>query len=334
MIANKTGLKVLLALGMALSFAPAALGQGLIVTGYASVEYLNQQGSTHTFDAHNLNLILIGKLRGDLFAAGEVEYEHGGDEIALEYGYLAFTRWRYLNIVAGKFIVPFGSFNVNHPTWINKVPGRPFGFDRVLPATYNDVGVMVRGGLPAGYLNRVTYDVWVVNGLAGAPGADLRDMRDNLIDVDKSKSFGGRLAFVARQGFEIGASVLTGTYNDTLGGLGVTLIGADATFQRGGFELKGEIVQAKQDAPGGDLTKSGFYAQTSYLALPWIEPAVRFSQMAFPGASNRDQTEISAGVSLYPSDFGALRLFYRINNERSIPEAKNNLFTAQFTVGF
>lgn len=333
MTRRPTGLTALFALGLTFLLAPSAAGQGLMVTGYANVEYLNPQGGTHTFDAHNLNLILIGQLRGDLFAAGEVEYEHGGEEIALEYAYLAFTRWRYLNIVAGKFIVPFGSFNVNHPAWINKVPGRPFGFDRVLPATYNDVGVMVRGGLPAGYLSRVTYDAWVVNGLAGAPGGDLRGMRDNLIDVDKSKSVGGRAAFVHRLGFEIGASALTGTYNDSLG-LGVTMIGADAAFQRSGFEIKGEVVRATQEAPAGDLKKSGFYAQTSYLVVSWLEPTIRYSQMDFPGASNRDVREISAGVSLYPSDIGALRLFYRINSERSVPEVGNNEFIAQLTVGF
>jgi len=332
LIARKTWHAALFFSGITLLMAAPAAGQGLMVTGYANIEYLNQQGGTPTFDAHNLNLILVGKLRGDLFGAGEIEYEHGGEEIALEYAYLAFTRWRYLNIVAGKFIVPFGSFNVNHPAWINKVPGRPFGFDRVLPATYNDIGVMVRGALPAGY-SRVTYDVWAVNGLAGSPGGDLRGMRDNLIDVDKSKSFGGRAGFVARQAFDIGVSVTTGTYNDSLD-LAVTLIGADATFQRSGFEVKGEIVQATQQSQTGDLKKTGFYGQASYLVVPWFEPAVRFSQMNFPGVSNRDLREVSAGVSLYPSDLGALRLFYRVNTERSVAEVRDNLFTAQFTVGF
>lgn len=318
--------------GLAIA-APPAAAQGLMVTGYGNVEFLAQEGGIRTFDAHNLNLIVIGQLRGDLFAAGEIEYEHGGEEIGVEYAYLAFTRWKHVNIVAGKFIVPFGSFNVNHPAWINKVPGRPFGFDRVLPATYSDIGVMLRGGLPAGYLSRVTYDVWAVNGLAGDPGGDLRDMRENLIDVDASKFFGGRLGYVARVGLDIGASIHTGKYNDSLD-LNVTLFGADAAFQRAGFELKGEFVQATQQAPGGDQDKRGYYAQASYLVVAWLEPTVRFSQMDFPGASPRDLREISLGVSAYPSDLGALRLFFRINKERSAPEVKNNQFIAQFTVGF
>ena len=320
-------------LGLAMMVAAPASGQGLMVTGYGSMEYTNPQGGIQTFDAHNLNLIVIGKLRGDLFAAGEIEYEHGGDEIGVEYAYLAFTRWRYVNIVAGKFIVPFGSFNVNHPAWMNKVPGRPFGFDRVFPATYSDVGLMVRGGLPAGFLSRITYDVWAVNGLAGADGGDLRGMRDNNVDADRSKFVGGRLGFVARTGLDVGGSVHTGKY-DAANDLTVTFFGADVTFQRSGLEIKGEFVQANQDATAGDLEKRGYYAQVAYLVVSTVEPTVRFSQMDFPGASNRDVREISVGLSIYPSDFAAVRLFGRFNKERSVPEVDDNQFIAQLTVGF
>jgi hypothetical protein len=68
--------------------------------------------------------------------------------------------------------------------------------------------------------------------------------------------------------------------------------------------------------------------------VEWFEPAIRFSQMDFPGATNRDLREVSFGGSLYPSDLGALRVFYRVNKERSVPETKNNQFIVQFTVGF
>jgi len=319
-------------LALAATTSPAA-GQGLMVTGYGNMEFVAPQGGKSTFDAHNLNLIVIGQLRGDLFAAGEIEYEHGGEEIALEYAYLAFTRWKYVNVVAGKFIVPFGSFNVNHPAWINKVPGRPFGFDRVLPATYSDVGLLLRGALAAGYLSRVTWDAWIVNGLAGAPGGDLRAMRDNLLDVDANKAVGGRLGYVSRIGFDLGASIHTGTYNDSLA-LDVTFLGADATFQKAGFELKGEWVQATQQAAAGDQKKRGYYAQASYLLIPQVEPTVRFSQMEFPGDSPRDLREFSFGFSVYPSDLGALRLFYRVNKQLTVPEVKDNQFIAQLTVGF
>jgi len=95
--------------------APAAAGaQGLIVSGYATAEFeWRQRDSTaadprtsrNLFDAQNFNVIMLGQLRGDVFVAAEVEYEHGGDEIALEYGYLAFTRWPFANIVALERVV-------------------------------------------------------------------------------------------------------------------------------------------------------------------------------------------------------------------------------------
>ncbi|MBI4408498.1 MAG: hypothetical protein HY561_02240, partial [Gemmatimonadetes bacterium] len=200
-------------LALTLALPAAAAGQGLEVFGYATIDYVDVEGEPQTFDAHNLNLVVLGKLLDDLFVAGEVEYEHGGDEIALEYGYLAFRRWRHVNITAGKFIVPFGRFNQDHPAWISRVPGRPNGFARVLPATYNDVGVIVGGGLPVGHLSRVTYDLWWVNGLAGEDGADIRAMRDNLEDVDGNKFVGGRLAYISRIGVNVGVSYQTGTYD-------------------------------------------------------------------------------------------------------------------------
>ncbi len=318
-----------LSFGLTTVLAAPAVGQGLIVSGYGSMEYLNPQGGVQTFDAHNLNVIVVGKLRGDLFVAAEVEYEHGGEEIALEFAYLAFTRWRYVNIVAGKFIVPFGVFNVNHPAWINKVPGRPFGLDNVLPTGYEDVGLMLRGGLPAGFLSRVTYDVWVVNGLAGPDSGDLRGMRDNVVDVDRDKFVGGRLGFVSRMGLDVGASVHTGKY-DPADGLRVTLFGADGRYARGEFEIRGEYVQANQDVTGGDIKKRGGYVQFGYLVRRTIEPTVRVSQKNFPG----EVREYSAGFSVYPSDLAALRLFYRVNEELGRAETRNNLFTAQLTVGF
>ncbi len=318
-----------LSLGLTTVFATPAAGQGLVVTGYGSMEYLNPQGGIQTFDAHNLNLIVVGKLRGDLFVAAEVEYEHGGEEIALEFAYLAFTRWRYVNVVAGKFVVPFGYFNVAHPAWIQKVPGRPFGLDNVFPTGYEDVGLMLRGGLPAGYLSRVTYDVWVVNGLAGPNGADVRDMRDNLEDVDQNKFAGGRLGFVARMGLDVGASIHTGKY-DPADDLTITFFGADARYERSGFEIRGEYVQANQDVIGGDIKKRGGYGQVAYLVRRTIEPTVRVSQKNFPS----EVREYSVGFSVYPSDLGALRLFYRVNEELGRAETRNNLFTAQLTVGF
>jgi hypothetical protein len=158
-------------------------------------------------------------------------------------------------------------------------------------------------------------------------------MRDQNIDVNGSKFLGGRIGFAGPIGMDLGASLHTGIYNEDEE-LRVTLLGVDARFEYRGFELKGEFVQATQQTSADDLKKRGVYLQAAYLPVAWFEPAIRFSQMEFPGASNRDLRELSFGGSLYPSDLGALRVFYRVNKERSVTETENNQFIVQFTVAF
>ena len=334
--------------------APAAAGaQGLIVSGYATAEFeWRQRDSTaadprtsrNLFDAQNFNVIMLGQLRGDVFVAAEVEYEHGGDEIALEYGYLAFTRWPFANIVAGKFLVPFGRFNADlHPAWISRVPGRPLPNDAILPVGYGDVGVMVRGAAAAGTAGRFTYDVWGVNGLAGAPGGGIRGMRDNNEDVDNNIALGTRVGFVSTMGFDVGASVYNGVYCDSLcsgtADLNLRILGFDASYRRGPVEVRGEWMQAAQDtSAAGNLTKSGLYVQGSYAINPTVEAAVRLSQVDFPDVpdARNDRRRISLGFNLYPSDAAAVRIFYNLDRNfgSGITDAKDNSFIVQFTVGF
>lgn len=330
-----------------LGTASGAAAQGLILTGYADLEAsvagLGSDDRSVFFDNHHFNLIGIGNIVGDLFAAGEVEFEHGGAEIALEYAYLLYNGIPHARIAAGKFIVPFGRFNKDlHPSWISRVPGRPEGFSRVFPATYSDVGVWVAGGFPlrAGGLDRVTYDLFVVNGLQGDPGADIRGMRPEGEPADEendAKSVGGRLGLVLGNGLDIAASAYRGKYNQEER-LYLTFVGADAAFIRDGFELRGEWVTALQDIPAGErLTKTGFYVQGSYLVQNRVEPAVRFSWQDFPAAQEvtRDLWRIEAGGSYYVSPSSSVRLYYVHNGERKAdPEPKNDSVIAQFNIVF
>jgi hypothetical protein len=317
----------------------------LFVSGYANSEFTWAQtdpsGHVNTFDAHNFNLILLGQLRGDVFAAAEIEYEHGGEEIEFEYGYLAFTRWASANIVAGKFLVPFGRFNADlHPAWINKIPGRPLPNDAIVPVGWSEVGAMVRGAAPTGTSGRITYDVWALNGLAGDPGGSIRAMRDNVVDVNNNIALGGRLGFVSRLGFDAGASVYNGVYCDSACSgtetLTLRIIGADASDRRGPFEVRGEGMSATQDTSAADnVTKSGLYVLASYAVRPTLELAARYSQVDFPTPAG-DRGRISLGVNLYPSDAAALRFAYNINSETGsgVTKVKNDSFIVQFTVGF
>ncbi|MFQ5447085.1 MAG: porin [Saprospiraceae bacterium] len=323
-----------------LMVAQGLFAQGLLLTGYADFEltaknFGSKDGTNFSFDNHHFNLIGIGQISGNMFAAAEVEYEHSGSEVALEYGYLAYTGLNNLNIIAGKFIMPFGRFNKDlHPTWINKMIDRPLGFKEILPQTYSDAGIWLSGAIPTGNGARITYDVYAVNGLMGSDSSGIRHMRGNIDDnggVDGNKALGGRIGLeLAPQGFDIGASIYSGNYSDDPNNdLTLTMYGVDAAFRKNGFELRAEMVSASQDVSDGSWTKTGGYAQASYLVGGKWEPVVRYSTRNMPGES-KDNSRISFGVSYYISAAAAFRINYHINGEKS-GSKDNDVFVMQFT---
>ncbi|HSM15910.1 MAG TPA: porin [Gemmatimonadales bacterium] len=325
---------------------PPVLGQGLMVTGYADFEAnftsIDADNSNFFFDNHHFNLILIGDVVKDLYVAGEVEYEHAGEEIALEYAYFGYTGIKNLRIMAGKFIVPFGRFNKDlHPTIINKMPDRPHGFSNVLPQTYNDVGLWVSGTAPLNMGGtRVVWDGYIVNGLMGDDGGNIRDGRDNDRESrsgerDDNKAVGARLGLeLAKQGVDFGVSVYRGNFsNDATLNLDLTLIGADAAFRHKGLELRGEVVHADQEATAGDLSKTGGYLQAAYMVTPKWEPVVRYSMRNFDGESD-DLSRLSFGLNFYVQPASSIRVAYHKNMEESGFEVDNDAIVAQWNVLF
>mgnify|MGYP001583169675 CR=1 FL=1 len=334
------------AAAFALTMPTQAPSQALTVSGYADLfAYVDKLGSGNKefyFDNYHVNLIMIGKITGDLFAAVELEYEHGGEETALEYGYFGYTGFKDVRIMAGKFIVPFGRFNKDiHPTPINKVPDRPLGFGDVLPQTYNDVGLWISGAKAMNDDARFVFDVFMVNGLLGKDGGSIRSMRDNDREIadygrDDDKALGGRLGFeLPYQGFDIGASAYRGRYARTkdLEDLGLVLLGLDASYQKNGFALRGEVVRASQDASAGDLTKTGGYVQASYWLTERVEPVIRYSTQEFPSDKD-DLGRMVLGLNFQVSPASIVRLAYLLNSEKAAFKKDNNALVAQFNVLF
>src|SRR4030065_5697 len=84
-----------------------------IVSGYMDWTYSWQKGKAGTFDLFHFNPIFLFQIEDKLLARAEVEYEHGGGEIVLEYAQLDWFLHDYVTISGGKFLVPFGVINNN-----------------------------------------------------------------------------------------------------------------------------------------------------------------------------------------------------------------------------
>lgn len=328
-----------------LAAAPEAQAQFELM-GYADLEWVATETDDpadewhNFFDNHHFNLIGVAAVTENLSGAVEVEYEHAGEEIALEFGYIAYTGIPHLRLVGGKFIVPFNRWNKDiHPTFISKMPDRPIVYNNVFPATYSDVGVWTSGAAAVGNGSRIMYDAYVVNGLKGdADATNFRDLTANdreRPDRDDNKAVGGRVGIELPQaGF--GISGYTGDYakTETDDGLGITLLGLDGDVQWQGLELRGEYVRATQDlTTGAENERSGYYLQASYATPLSLEPVVRFSSVDFEEASG-DAQELGIGVNYFISASGTLRFGYYFEMEEEEFEKDNNKLVTQFVIVF
>lgn len=336
-------------LGVLLLMIPSRVDAQLLkLTGYADLEWTLTETNDpddewhNFFDNHHFNLIGVAWVTDDLSGAVEVEYEHAGEEIALEYGYIQYKGIPYLRLVGGKFIIPFNRWNKDlHPTPISKMPGRPLVYSNVFPSTYSDVGVWASGGAAVGEGGqKVTYDFYVVNGLKGDPDAtSFRGLRGNdreRPDRDDNKAVGGRFGIEFPEA-SFGVSGYTGDYaktEDTGEGLALSFVGFDASVHYEGLELRAEYVSANQDLTSGqENERSGYYLQAAYLTDVNVEPVIRFTSVDFEEPEN-DTSELGIGFSYYLSPSGVVRVGYFFGLEEDEFERDNDRLMTQFVVLF
>lgn len=348
LVARSLAAPLSLALLATVALCSGAGAQGLIVSGYGDIEWALQdrgdEGWKHAFDNHHLNLILLGAIAEDLLVGVEVEYEHAGGEIALEYAYIGYAGFENVRLAGGKFIVPFNRWNKDvHPTWISKMPGRPLTYENVFPATYSDVGVWASGALPVGGGSRVVWDAYIVNGLEGeADATSFRGLRDNDREQPRrgnDKAIGARLGLELAEGLGLGASAYSGEYAEneaTEGGLRISFFGADIDYHLNGLELRGEFVSANQEVTTGSDSnnRTGFYAQAAYEVVDRFEPVARYSWVNFE-EDNADTSELGIGFSYYVGSSSAVRLAYFFNFEQHEEfETDNDRLIGQFVIAF
>lgn len=318
-----------------------ASAQGLKLLGYADVEWsLEQTGDADNawhnhFDNHHFNLIGVGWITDNLLATAEVEYEHSGEELGFEYGFLAYTGFRGIRIAGGKFLIPFGRFNKDlHPTWINKLPAHPLPYDQIFPEGYSDAGLWVSGGLPIGSGSRFIYDAYVVNGLAGEPDEEVwEELKGNNLEGDAGsmKSVGARLGIELAQGLGIGASGYTGKYAEDLR---ISFLGGDIDYHWRELELRGEAVYGMQDRTTGDVSRFGFYLQGAYLlssvspTLANFEPAIRWSRVDFSD-EDFDLYDVGLGLNFYVAASSSIRAFWFF-----VQGSDNDRLVTQWNIAF
>ena len=256
----------------------------LVISGSAEGVFAYDRNSNiNTFGAQ-VEPIFLYQMNDWIAFETEIEAKLPDDaesEFNLETGMAHIFLNDYLEVQAGKWLLPFGDFAENlFPFWVNKFVSRPLPFREgddgaLVPSA--DVGIQFRGAAQWGSEGQdIDYTLYVSNGPTFDTGlpqpvvGQAFSSPNNISLQSHSKAFGARvrvypLPLEARMGrLELGASTYDGKWLD---GLWFTSWGINAAYRLDELGLRGEFLQTHRQMPSGQNgdNRQGWYVQASYM---------------------------------------------------------------------
>ncbi|MEP1032341.1 porin [Ekhidna sp.] len=314
--------------------------------GYITNEFFaGTNGGNSTFDNHYFNVFISSQLTDKIFIEGQLEYEHGGQDIDVRYAYADYKVSEAFVIRSGKFLVPAGQFNEYlYPEYLNKTVSRAYVNREISPSAWGEVGVQIRGRFDSGGSAIPFYSVYAVNGLNGNSGDGIRNLRGNARDSkggNENKAFGGAFGVDIGKDITVAANYYSGKYS-TDNELNLSIMGASFYMDKEKFSIWSEMHLAKQEAYNdaadvtqgvSDLDKSGFYIQGGYMITEKLEPIIRYDAIKLDGAPDADRSRITLGANYYLAKTAVVKVNYElVSDDGADPD--DNLFGVQLSVGF
>ncbi len=335
---------------------PVAIGGYLEANSIYSSENGVSEGLS--FQARRLTIFMSSSIHRRIKFLAEIEFEDGAKEIGIEFAAMDVAFHQLLNLRGGIVMNPIGAFNQNHdgPKW--EFVERPDVAEKMLPATWSNVGFGFYGKTFSG--NWIFgYETYLTNGFD-----------DRIIDNEENKTFlpaskmnedrfeennsgiplfSGKIAVKNRNIGEIGFSYMGGVYNkfeeegiviDKKRRVDVLAIDINTTIERIGTYIVGEVVFVKVDVPStytqqyGDK-QWGFFADIVQPIIrrkmfEWenasLNLALRFDYVDWHYGTFRETNTtigdqlfaITPAISFRPSQQTVFRLNYRYQLQKDI----------------
>lgn len=241
----------------------------------------------------------------------ELEFEHGGEEVGVEFAYLDYRINDRLSARGGMLLLPLGLVNEFHEPNVFLGTRRPETERRIIPSTWHENGAGLLGSA-----GPVSFRAYVVNGMnaAGFTSAGLRGGRQGGIEAMADDwAFAGRLDLTPVPGVFAGVGVYEG--NSAQGEIestkaGTSIVEVHGQAQIRGFDIRGLFARGSIDgaaqlngelgldgaASVGSVLRGG-YAQIAYNVL-----SQRSSSVSLAPYYRFEQLDTQAGV---PSGFSA-----------------------------
>jgi len=280
-----------------------------------------EEGVGDQFDLRRAVLYFGYKWSDRILFNSEVEFEHAGNEVSVEFAYVDFL-WRpQANFRAGLLLLPVGFLNELHEPTVFLGANRPDVEQRILPSTWKENGF----GL-FGQAGPFTYRTYVVNGFDATGFTDdgLRGGRQGGGETKaEDLAWVGRLDYTGLPGFLLGGSVYTGDSGQGIEtdagdefGVGTTIFEGHLEWRWRGLELRALVAQADLDDVAdlnaaldlqgdesiGEKLK-GYYLQLGYDVLSGRLPGRNAGQALIPFArweSFNTQDRVPTGYSANP----------------------------------
>lgn len=274
-----------------------------------------------TMDFHRLVLGWGVPFNDRIRFQGEVEWEHAGQEIELEFGYLEFDLTPGLQARVGSLLMPVGDLNEFHePTQFYSVE-RPYVQRFLIPTTWQEGGAGLVGSLSSGLNARVYY----VTGLDASQFSsnnglgEIVPLSEDLKGADQMAVV-GRIEYVGLPGIQVGGSYYTGgasqrTENSCIApcssvvpkGVAVSLWDLDLHARRGPFEARGTYIMthvsgtedlstALDQTIGEEMT--GGMAEIALHTLPLLLPGTEQDLVLFGRIEHfNTQAKVAGGAA-------------------------------------
>ena len=325
----------------------ARLGGGTRVGGYAEAHfrYEREDGITKelTFDPRRFNIFTYTPVSDRVRVASELEFEEGGEEIAVEIAIIDFEIHPALTFRGGIILSPLGRFNLSHDSPVNDLTDRPLVSTQLIPTALSEGGMGFYGAFYPTVESRITYEIYAVNGFSdgvilGDPGGTrIAAGKGQFEDNNKRPSWVGRVAVSPRPSCELGGSFHTGPYNTwVVDGLAIdkkrslTIVAVDWDLSWKSLELLGEYASASIEVPSESAiyqgSQQGFYTQiNAHFGKDWIAvlPESVFTGVVRAGAVDFDadsrgdsHRRLSPGLNFRPEEDTVFKLDYQRNWER------------------
>jgi len=279
--------------------AEASERTGASLRGYAVVAYRRTEGAPDSFDQEEFDVYFNSPVSDRVSVFAEVEFSNGvrltdpetGDDedvgrVKVERALIDYHPKDWAQVRVGKFLTPFGDWNVNHADPLHFTTSRPLVVQLVFPETLT--GVLLQGTLfPADW--EVDYRLHLSNGSGARP---------DVADANFHKATGARVAVRPRGGVQLGASFYDDA-DDRYDGSHQQNFGVDFQWRPGAFQLIGEGLVSRAIGHGTRGAPEGMFVEAAYTFGQRFSPVLRYEWMRLPRNDTASRVGV-AGVAYRP----------------------------------